>query len=271
LRQAILNILTASLLAAVLAAGCSKKETKETVKQTPPPATPTLAPPKDGVSSIPAPVERAADMSPLDLPLSGAIKELRGKVLDKEADDKNKGLVRLKVLDLDGPVDISENTRWELWKPGSDPEEQKPEMTVSASNEQAVPAGAWDIRIHYEESPACKAEGWIRKVKIDAGKLWKAEALLAAPMQYVRIYVTLDGKDVGDNAHVDVFKAGTDEEEFPPILSFWTTQKQALLAGNYDLRFTYDKDNVKAKARLRDFAAGGDHGIQRKTIALTKT
>jgi hypothetical protein len=43
-----------------------------------------------------------------------------------------------------------------------------------------------------------------------------------------------------------------------------------LLAGNYDLRVTYDKDNVKAKGALIGFAVGGNHGIQKKTVALTK-
>ncbi len=63
---------------------------------------------------------------PVDLPLAGVVKEVKSKVLDKEADDKTKGLVRLKVFDLEGPVEVSENTRFEVWKPGADPEEQKP-------------------------------------------------------------------------------------------------------------------------------------------------
>ena len=116
----------------------------------------------------------------------------------------------------------------------------------------------------------CKAEGWIRNVVIDAGKLWKAEAVIAAPMQYVRVFATLDGKDAADNGRIDVFKAGTDQEEFKPLASFWSTQKLALAAGNYDLRMTYDKNNVKAKAALKGFAVGGDHGVQKKTIALVK-
>jgi len=258
----ILTTLSVSLLAAALAAGC-RKETK-------PPPTTTSEAPRDGVSSVPPPAERAADMSPLDVPLAGALKEVRAKILDKEADDKTKGLVRIKVLDLDGPVDVSEQTRFEVWKPGADPEEQKPEMGAWASSEQAVPPGTWDLRLHYEEGNLCKAEGWIRNVKVEAGKLWKAEALIAAPMQYVRIFATLDGKDVGDNAHIDVFKAGTDQEEFPPIGSFWSTQKQPVSAGSYDLRLAYDKDKVKAKGDLKAFSVGGDHGIQKKTIALAK-
>jgi hypothetical protein len=259
MRPFTVRILSALLLAMGLSVSCSKKQ-----------AGPVAEIPKDGVTGIPAPAERATDMSPLDLPLAGAVKEVKAKVLDKESDDKTKALLRLKVLDLDGPVDVSENTKWELWKPGSDPEEQKPEMTGWANSEQAVPAGTWDIRLHYEESAMCKAEGWIRNVNLAAGKLWKAEVLLAAPMQYVRIFGTLDGKDVADNMHVDVFKAGTDQEEFQPLTSFWSTQKEAIAAGNYDLRLTYDKDNVKAKAALSALAVGGDHGIQKKTIALAK-
>jgi hypothetical protein len=259
MRQSTLGILTISLLAVALAAGCSKKETGQPSET-----------PKDGVSSLPAAAERATDMSAVDLPLAGAVKEVKAKVLDKEADDKTKGLLRMKVLDLEGPVDVSENTRLELWKPGSDPEEHQPEMSAWASSEQAVPPGTWDIRLRYEESSICRAEGWIRNVSFTAGKLWKAEVVLAAPMQYVRIFGTLSGKDVADNMHVDVFKAGTDQEEFQPLASFWSTQKQAVAAGNYDLRLTYDKDNVKAKAALNDFAVGGDHGVQKKTIALAK-
>jgi hypothetical protein len=130
--------------------------------------------------------------------------------------------------------------------------------------------GTWDIRLLYEEGAICKSDGWIRNVKIVAGKLWKAEVVIAAPMQYVRIFGTLGGDDVTDNMRVEVFKAGTDQEEFPSIASFWSTQKQAIAAGNYDLRLTYDKDKVKAKAALKGFAVGGNHGIQKKTIALAK-
>ena len=259
MRQFILGTLSVSLLAMALAASCSKKETG-----------PVTEMPKDGVSGVPAPAERATDMSPVDLPLSGAVKEVKAKVLDKGTDDKAKGLLRMKVLGLDGPVDVSENTRWEIWKPGSDPEEQKPEMGAWANREEAVPAGTWDIRVHYEEGAICKAEGWIRNVSLAAGKLWKAEVVLAAPMQYVRIFGTLSGKDVADNMHVEIFKAGADQEEFQPLASFWSTQKEAIAAGNYDLRLTYDKDNVKAKAALNGFAVGGDHGIQKKTAALAK-
>ena len=127
-----------------------------------------------------------------------------------------------------------------------------------------------DIRLHYEDGSICKAEGWIRNVVIDAGKLWKAEAVIAAPMQYVRVFATLDGKDAADSARIDVFKAGTDQQEFSPLASFWSTQKQAMAAGKYDLRITYDKNNVKAKAALKGFAVGADHGVQKKTIALVK-
>lgn len=260
MRQSTLRILSVPLLAVALATGCSKKE------EGPPP----VEVPKDGVSSIPAPAERATDLSPVDSPLAGAVKEVKAKVLDKEADDKTKGLLHMKVLALDGPVDVSENTKFDLWKPGSDPEEQQPEMSAWANSEQAVPAGTWDIRLHYEEGPICKAEGWVKNVTFTAGKLWKAEVVLAAPMEYVRIFGTLGGKDVANNMHVDVFKAGTDQEEFQPIASFWSAQKQAIAAGSYDLRLAYDKDNVKAKAALNGFAVGGDHGILKKTIALTK-
>ena len=263
MRRSILMKLGIALLIAALAVGCRKKE-----EGAAPVATAEV--PKDGVSSVPPPAERATDMSAVDLPMGGAVKEVRAKVLDKEAEDKTKGLVHMKVLALDGPVEVSDNTRLEVWKPGSDPEEQKPEMTFWATAEQEVAAGTWDIRLHYEEGAICKAEGWIRNVKIEAGKLWKAETLLTAPMQYIRIFATLDGKDVVDNAHIDVFKAGTDQEEFSPILSFWSTQKQAIAAGDYDLRLSFEKDQVKAKGALKGFTVGGDHGVQKKTIALTK-
>ena len=87
---------------------------------------------------------------------------------------------------------------------------------------------------------------------------------------YLRIFATLDGNDAADNAHVDVFKAGTDQQEFPPLVSFWSTQKLPLASGNYDLRISYDKNNVKAKAVLKGLAVGGDHGVQKKTIVLVK-
>jgi len=263
MRPSILRTIGISVLAAALAAGCSKKASN-------PPPNSTAEIPKDGVSSVPPPAERETDMSAVDTPIAGAVKEVKAKLLDKEGDDKTKGLLHMKVLDLDGPVDVSENTRWELWKPGADIEEQKAEMGNWASSEQEVPTGTWDIRVLYEESSICKADGWIRNVSFTAGKLWKAEVVVAAPMEYVLIYGTLDGKNVTDNMHVEVFKAGTDQEEFQPIASFWSASKQAMAAGSYDLRLSYDKDNVKAKAALKGFAVGGDHGIQKKTIALVK-
>jgi hypothetical protein len=261
MRRSTAETLCASVFAACLAFGCGKKPAGPAAAATP-------APPKDGVSSVPTPAERSADMASVDNPIAGAVKEIKAKVLDKEADDKTKGLVRIKAFD--GPVEVSENTRWEIWKPGADPEEQKPELTVWANNEAAVPAGIWDVRLHYEESPVCKAVGWVRGVKVEPGKLWKAEAALTAPMEYVRIFATLDGADLGDNAHIDVYKAGTDQEEFKPIASFWSTQKIAVGAGSYDLRLNYDKGGVKGKAAVKTFAVGSDHGILKKTIPLAK-
>ena len=140
-------------------------------------------------------------------------------------------------------------------------------MTAWATAEQEVAPGTWDLRLNYDEGPICKADGWIRNVSIQAGKLWKVEVVLAGPMHYVYIFATLGGKDVADNAHVDVFKAGT-EEEFGPILRLWSTQKQAVAAGNYDLRLSYEKDQVKAKGGLKGLAVGAHQGIQKKTIAL---
>ena len=252
--------LTLLLLAMTLVTGCSKKNAGPPAPELPP----------DGVSGIPAPAERATDMAAVENPIAGAVKEVKAKVLDKPADDKTKGLVRVKVLDLDGPVDVSDDTHLEVWKPGSDPEEQKPEMVDWASHEPAVPVGTWDIRLIYDQGGACKAIGWVKNVTVVAGKLWKAEVIFAAPMQWVRIYGTLGGDDVADNMHVDVFKSGTDQQEFQPIASFWSTQKVPLLAGTYDLRVSYDKDNVKAKGTLTKFAVGGNHGVLKKTIELSK-
>jgi hypothetical protein len=242
-----------------LVAACSKKP------EGPPP--PELPP--DGITGIPAPTDRDADMAAVDNATAGAVKELKAKVLDKPADDATKGLVRIKVLDLDGPIDVSDSTHLEIWKPGSDPEEQKPEMTDWASHEPAVMPGTWDIRLLYEEGDVCKAQGWIRNVSIVAGKLWKAEVILDAPMQFVTLYGTLKGDDVADNMKVEVFKAGTNQQD-QPITNFWSTRKIPLLAGTYDLRLTYDKDNVKAKGSVVAFAVGRNHGVQKKTFALTK-
>ena len=260
MHKSTLRALGISFLALALVAGCSKKP------EGPPP--PEIPP--DGITGIPAPAERDHDMAAVDNPIAGAVKEVKAKVLDKQAEDNTKGLIRIKVLDLDGPIDVSDNTHLEVWKPGSDVEEQKAEMSDWASHEPPVTPGTWDIRLIYSESDVCKAEGWVKNVNIVAGKLWKAEVIFGAPMQWVRIFGTLGGKDVADNMHVDVFKSGVDQQEFQPITSFWSTQKVPLLAGNYDLRVTYDKDNVKAKGSLASFVVGGNHGDQKKTIAMTK-
>lgn len=266
----VLALACAICLVAASTLACRGREAKAPAASAGPAAsTPAAEAPRDGVTGIPTPAERSGDMSPAGLPVSGAVQEVRAKVLEKEADDKTKGLVRVKAFD--GPVEISENTRWEVWKPGSDTEEQKPESNGWCTAERAVPPGTWDLRIHYEESVMSKAEGWIRNVSVSAGKLWKAEAVLGAPMQYVRLYGTIDGKDVADNGRIDIFKAGTDQEEFKPIATFWTTQKQPIAAGAYDLRISFDRDNVKAKAAVKGFTVGGDHGTLKKTIALAKS
>ena len=262
MRTSILVGLGAALVATALTAGCSKKEEA-------PPA-PAVEIPKDGVTAVPAAAERDADMVAAEMPMAGAIKEIKAKTLDKDSDDKAKGLLRIKVLALDGPVDISGDTKWEIWKPGSDPEEQKPEMNSWASDEQAVPGGTWDVRFLYDQGSVCKATGWIRNVKIVPGKLWKAEVVMAAPMQFVRIYGTLDGKDLGSDMRVTVYPPGADQEEFKPVTAFWSTEKQAMAQGSYDLRLTYEKDNVKAKADIKGFAVGGNHGVLKKTFAVAK-
>ena len=202
--------------------------------------------------------------------VAGAVKEVKAKSIDKAADDQSKGLIRIRGSRQRRSVDISDNTHLQVWKQGSDPEEQKPELDDWASHEPAVTPGTWDIRLIYDEGGVCKAEGWVKNVTVVAGKLWKAEVIYGAPMQWVRIFGTLDGKDVADNMKVEVFKPGTDQQEFQPITSFWSTQKVPLLAGNYDIRVSYDKDNVKAKGALTSFAVGGNHGIQKKTINMTK-
>ncbi|HKE26291.1 MAG TPA: hypothetical protein VKB88_28240 [Bryobacteraceae bacterium] len=73
----------------------------------------------DGISSVPPAAERDADLAATDLPIAGAAKEVKFKVLDKEGDDKTKGLMRLKVFSQEGTGDLIDNSHWEVWKPGS--------------------------------------------------------------------------------------------------------------------------------------------------------
>ncbi len=266
-RQILRPIVGVSLLIlmAIAATGCKKKEVAPASAPTPA----AVAQEPAGVSSIPTPAERASDMSAVELPLAGAVKEVRAKVLDKEAAEKTKGLLKIKVFDA--AVEITQNTRFEVWKPGADPEEQKPESSAWASSERAVEQGTWDLRLSYEEGPLCKADGWIRGIGVVAGKMWKAEATLAAPMQYVRLATTLGGKDSTENTRVEVFKAGTDMEEFKPSGQFWASNKQPILAGSYDLRLSYDKDKVMAKKVVKGFTVGGDHGVKKETMPLDKS
>lgn len=156
-----LRALSVLLLAVAMVTGCSKKAAGP-----PPPEIPA-----DGITGIPAPTDRDADMAAVDNPIAGAVKEVKAKVLDKAADDQTKGLIRVKVLDLDGPIDVSDNTHVEVWKPGSDPEEQKAELSDWASHEPAVVPGTWDIRLLYDEGDVCKAQGWIKNVNVVAGTL----------------------------------------------------------------------------------------------------
>ena len=259
-RQFKWSALSIALLAVLMVPGCAKKPVGLPASEIPP----------DGVSSVPQPAAPDFDMPPVDpaVMVAGAVKEVKSKVLDKEADDKTKSLIHIKVLALDGPVDISDNTRWEIWAPGSDPEEQKPEVGGWASAESAVPPGTWDVRLHYEEGPLLKVDGWIRNITFTAGKLWKAEVVFAAPEQYVRVFGKIDGYDVADNMHIDLFKAGSDQQQ--PLTSFWSTQKIPLPAGSYDLVLTYDKDTIKAKGMLKGLVVGGNHGILKTTGTMAR-
>jgi hypothetical protein len=262
MRQFTLGALSFAFFLVLLITGCGKKPVGLPADQIPP----------DGVTGIPQPAERDPDMSPADpaITIGGAVKEVKAKVLDKEADDKTQSLLHIKVLALDGPVDISDNTRWEIWKPGSDVEEQKPEASGWASSESAVPPGTWDLRLHHEDGSLVKVDGWIRNVTFTAGKLWKAEAIFAAPMQYVRVFGKISGNDVADNMHIDLFKAGVDQQEFKPLTSFWSTQKISIPAGTYDLALTYDKDTIKAKGTLKGLAVGANHGVLKTTGTMVK-
>lgn len=249
-----------SLLAmAIVASGCGKKESA------PPPSPKAVEP---AVSAVPPPAERATDLQKVDLPLAGAVKEAGAKVIDKEMDDKTKGLIKVKAFE--GTTDVNDHTRIQVWKPGTDPEEGRPGVEGWANNDIAVPPGTWDLRVLYEEGPLCKANGWIRGVPVTAGKLWKAEVTLDSPMQYVKIGASLDGKDVSADTRVSVYKAGADMEETRPVLDFWAGDKAPVAAGAYDVRLSYDKDNVKAKKVVKGFTVGPDHGVKKEPIALEK-
>ena len=242
----------------VLMTGCGKGEKPAA------PATPT----EPAVSMAPMPAPRDPDMKKLELPLSGAAKEIAAKVLEKEAGDKAKGLIKVKVFE--GGIDVNDTTKIQVWKPGADPEETRPEAEGWANRDIDVAPGTWDLRLRYDEGTLCRADGWIRGVAVEAGKLWKAEATLSAPMQYVKIAATLDGKDVMDNAKVLVFRAGADMEEQKPLVEFWTTRKEPVAAGTYDLRLRHEKDKVTAKKVVKGFVVGSDHGVKKETIALEK-
>jgi len=242
----------------VLMAGCGKGEKPSA------PATP----PEPAVSTAPTPAPRDPDMKKAELPLSGAVKEVAAKMLEKEAGDKAKGLLKVKAFE--GGIDVNDTTKVQVWKPGADTEEARPETEGWANRDIEVAPGTWDLRLRYDEGVLCRADGWIRGVAVDAGKLWKAEATLAAPMQYVRFAATLDGKDVADNAKVLVYRAGADMEEQKPLHEFWTTRKEPVAAGTYDLRLRYEKDKITARKIVKGFVVGSDHGVKKETIPLER-
>jgi hypothetical protein len=225
-------------------------------------------PTEPAASAAPTPAPRDTEMKKVEMPVSGAVKDVAAKVLDKEAGDKAKGLIKVKTFE--GGIDVNDFTKVQVWRPGADTEEARPETEGWANRDIEVAPGAWDLRLRYDEGTLCRADGWIRGVAVEAGKLWKAEATLAAPMQYVRIGATLDGKDTADNTKVYVYRAGADMEEQKPLHEFWTTRKEAVAAGTYDLRLRYEKDKVTAKKVLKGFAVGGDHGVKKETIVLEK-
>jgi hypothetical protein len=239
-------------------AGCGKSEKPSAPEK----------PPEPAVSAAPTPAPRDPDMKKVELPVSGAVKEVAAKVLDKEAGDKTKGLIKVKVFE--GGIDVNDTTKVEVWKPGADPEEARAATDGWANRDIDVSPGTWDLRLRYDEGALCRADGWIRGVAVEAGKLWKAEATLAAPMQYVKIAATLDGKDTEDNTKVDVFRAGADMEEQRPLDGFWTSRKIPVAAGTYDLRLRYEKDKVTAKKVVKGFVLGGDHGLKKEIFALEK-
>ena len=246
------------LFPVALLAGCGKGEK---------PSIP-VKPPEPAVSAAPTPAPHDPDMKKVELPVSGAVMEVAAKVLDKESGDKAKGLIKVKAFE--GGIDVNDFTRIQVWKPGADTEEAKPETEGWANRDIDVAPGTWDVRLRYDEGTLCRADGWIRGVAVEAGKLWKAEATLAAPMQYLRIAATLDGTDLADNAKVFVYRAGADMEEQKPLHEFWTTRKEAVAAGTYDLRLRYEKDKITAKKVFKGLTVGGDHGVKKETFALEK-
>ncbi len=247
-----------ALLPLVLIVACGKGEKAA--------APPTATEPP--VSAAPTPAPRDPDMKKVELPVAGAVKEVSAKVLDKEAGDKAKGLIKVKAFE--GGIDVNDFTKIEVWKPGADTEETRPVTDGWANRDIEVAPGTWDLRLRYDEGSLCRADGWIRGVNVEAGKMWKAEATLAAPMQYVRITATLDGKDTEDNTKVSVYRAGADMEEQKPLDDFWTSRKVPIAAGTYDLKLRYEKDKVTAKKVFKGFTVGGDHGVRKETIALEK-
>jgi len=242
----------------VLMAACGKGEKPSAPEK----------PPEPVVSAAPTPAPRDPDMKKVELPVAGAVKEVSAKVLDKEAGDKTKGLIKVKVFE--GGIDVNDATKIQVWKIGADTEEARPGAEGWANRDIDVVPGTWDLRLRYDEGTLCRADGWIRGVAVEAGKLWKAEATLNAPMQYVRVAATLDGKDLADNAKVYVYRAGADMEEQKPLDELWTTRKVPVAAGTYDLKLRYEKDKVTAKKIFKGFTVGGDHGVKKETIALEK-
>lgn len=198
----------------------------------------------------------------------GAVVGIDSKVIDKEAREKEKGLLKIAKI-LDGEVDIADKIKIEVWKPGADPEEHKAETSRWGTGDIELAPGTWDVRLINDEGPMSRAEGWIRNVPVAQGKMWKADLVrFHYPMQYLRVETTLAGENVTDGTKTTLFEAGADVEEVRPLHSFWGNSRQAVAEGVYDLVLTRDKGGVKSDKIIRNFEIGGDRQVRKVTFAL---
>lgn len=198
----------------------------------------------------------------------GAIAGFDAKVIDKEAREKGKGLLKIAKV-VDGDVEIASDLKIEVWKPGADPEEHKAETSRWGAGEFELTPGNWDLRIVNDEGPMSRGEGWIRNVPVVAGKMWKADVVrFHHPMQYLRVQTTLGGQDVSSETKTSVFKAGVDVEEIPPLQSFWGNSRTAIRQGVYDLVLLRNVAGVKSQKVIRNFEMGADRQVKKVTFAL---
>jgi len=155
----------------------------------------------------------------------------------KKAAKKNKGWLRVKSSDAKGAID--DRVKVALFKAGDVSPDAKPVKVKKSDTYLKVEPGTYDVQLRYKGSKLAKAQGWVKGVKLEAGKLLRLRTTFDFPTDTLKVTALDDKTDVSDKTFVWVYKAGADEEEGESLMRFKAADPVVMPPGEYDLRIKY--------------------------------